>query len=86
MYREPHDWVIPARQFLGKYLLNAGKLKEAESVYREDLVHNPSNGWSLTGLSLTLQKQGRTKDAGSFKAKAKQAFASADVDVVASVF
>ncbi|MEJ1238114.1 hypothetical protein WBG78_08295 [Chryseolinea sp. T2] len=86
IYREPHDWVIPARQFLGKYLLKNGKLREAESVYREDLIHNPLNGWSLTGLSQALQKQGKTKDAELNKGKARQAFSSADVDIAESAF
>jgi len=86
VYREPHDWVVPARQFHGRHLLKTGNYKEAERVYREDLVHNPSNGWSLVGLSNALQKQGKTKEAESCNAKARKAFASADVEVVESVF
>jgi tetratricopeptide (TPR) repeat protein len=85
IYREPHDWVVPARQFLGKYLLKYGQFKEAERVFREDLEHNPGNGWSLTGLSQALMKQNRTKDAELYAEQAKRAFASADVTVTESV-
>ena len=86
VYREPQDWVIPARQFLGKYLLKAGQYKEAEGVYREDLIHNPGNGWSLVGLSQALEKQSKLKEAQSCREKANQAFASADVQITESVF
>ena len=85
IYREPHDWVVPARQFLGKYLLKAGRIKDAESVYREDLVDNPENGWSLVGMSQCLKAQGRTKEAATYELRYKEAFAFADVAVGASV-
>jgi tetratricopeptide (TPR) repeat protein len=86
IYREPHDWVIPARQFLGAYLLKAGRGKDAEAVYREDLVHNPGNGWSLLGLYQSLQAQGNETAATEYKKGYQEAFAAADVEVVASVF
>lgn len=84
VYREPHDWVIPARQFLGKYLLMSGSYKDAEAIYREDLEHNPSNGWSLLGLSKALRLQGK-KEADVFKDMSVRAFGSADIDVQDSV-
>jgi hypothetical protein len=86
VYREPHDWVIPARQFLGKYLLKYGHFTEAEKVFREDLEHNPGNGWSLTGLSQAMMKQNRIKEAALYAEQAKRAFASADVAVTEPVF
>lgn len=85
IYREPHDWVIPARQFLGKYLLKAGRMKEAEEAYREDLVDNPGNGWSLVGMYQVLKARGKSKEAATYELKYKEAFASADVAVGESV-
>jgi tetratricopeptide (TPR) repeat protein len=51
IYREPKDWFIPVRHYLGAMLLRMGRVEEAKKVYREDLVHNPGNGWSLLGLN-----------------------------------
>jgi len=85
-YREPPDWFIPARQYLGAYLLQMHKAKEAEQVYREDLVWNPGNGWSLLGLYQSLIKQNKTKEATAYKAQYAKAFERADVDIKASVF
>ncbi len=50
IYREPKEWPIPVRHFLGKHLLALGKKAAAEKVYRQDLVFNPDNGWSQIGL------------------------------------
>lgn len=50
IYNEPRDWLLPARQYLGSALLKAKKFAEAEVVYKKDLMINPVNGWSLTGL------------------------------------
>ncbi|HTF21580.1 MAG TPA: hypothetical protein VK658_26055 [Chryseolinea sp.] len=85
IYREPHDWVVPARQFLGKYLLKAGRTQEAERAYREDLVDSPGNGWSLVGLYQCLKAQGKVKEAAACDAQGKQAFSAADIEVRASV-
>jgi tetratricopeptide (TPR) repeat protein len=85
IYREPHDWVVPSRQFLGKYLYKAGRIKEAEAVYLEDLVDNPENGWSLVGLQHCLKARGKAKEAGEYELRCKKAFASADVKVGESV-
>jgi tetratricopeptide (TPR) repeat protein len=85
-YREPPDWFIPARQYLGAYLLQMNKAREAEQVYREDLVWNPGNGWSLLGLYQSLMKQHKTKEAAAYKTRYAKAFEEADVDIKASVF
>ncbi|MGH7130561.1 MAG: hypothetical protein ACREJO_01255 [Phycisphaerales bacterium] len=53
-YMEPPDWVQPVRHSLGAVLLHAGRVDEAEVVYREDLKMWPENGWSLLGLSKCL--------------------------------
>ena len=86
IYREPQQWLLPARQYLGKYLLEMNKTAEAEQVYREDLDRNPGNGWSLLGLYQSLSAQKRSAEAENVKTKYLQAFASGDIAPVASAF
>ncbi|HTI10267.1 MAG TPA: hypothetical protein VL832_16985 [Puia sp.] len=86
IYREPKDWLIPARQFLGAYLLQMGKPAQAEKVYREDLAGNPGNGWSLLGLSQSLQAQHKEAAAGPYKADYLRSFSQTDRMPVGSVF
>lgn len=86
IYTEPKDWVIPARQFLGAYLLKMGKPKEAEKVYREDLVWNPGNGWSLLGLYQSLEAQRKKKNLAAYRTKYLQAFSHADEIPPGSVY
>lgn len=81
-YDEPPAWMIPARHALGAFLLKAGKLAEAEEVYREDLKHLPNNGWSLFGLSQTLRVQG--KDASVYEAQFAKVWAKADIKISSS--
>ena len=64
-YTEPPDWPQPMRHYLGSALLKAGKYAEAEQVYRKDLLWNQKNGWSLFGLQLALEKQGKKTEAAS---------------------
>jgi tetratricopeptide (TPR) repeat protein len=80
-YDEPPDWLQPVRHSLGAVLLRAGKAADAEKVYREDLVRWPENGWALWGLALALEKQGKTKDAQSARARFEKAWARADVKI-----
>lgn len=86
VYTEPKDWVIPARQFLGAYLLKMGKPAAAEKVYREDLVWNPGNGWSLLGLYQSRTAQRKKKDLAAYRAKYLQAFSHADEIPPGSVY
>ena len=86
IYNEPRDWVHPARQYLGNILLKAKNYAAAARAFRQDLIINPNNGWSLTGLaaaSAGLQQPAAAKDAA---ARAKKAFATADVKIQAAVF
>jgi tetratricopeptide (TPR) repeat protein len=64
VYNEPRDWLLPARQYLGNALLKAGKNAEAEVVYKKDLMINPLNGWSLTGLYQAQTGLNKKADAG----------------------
>lgn len=86
IYTEPKDWPLPSRQFLGAYLLKSGKPALAEKVYLDDLVFNPSNGWSLVGLSQSLKAQRKTRLLAGIKAKYERAFAKAEQIPAGSVF
>ena len=86
IYREPQDWLIPARQYLGAFLLKMNKAKEAEEVYREDLIANPGNGWSLLGMYNSLVAQNKINEAAKFKTGYIKAFEAADVIPPSSVF
>jgi tetratricopeptide (TPR) repeat protein len=86
IYREPQQWLIPARQYLGMYLLKMNKAHEAEQVYRQDLDRNPGNGWSLLGLYQSLLAQQKSTEAAATKEKYQKAFEASDVNPIASVF
>jgi tetratricopeptide (TPR) repeat protein len=78
IYTEPNDWPIPARQFLGAYLLKAGRAAEAEKIYREDLEHNPGNGWSQLGIYNSLKMQKKHSNLAGYKTGYLKAFSAAD--------
>lgn len=86
IYTEPKDWPLPSRQYLGAYLLKTGKPASAERVYREDLIFNPANGWSLRGLANSLQARRKTREAAGLQKKFRQAFAHAEQIPDHSVF
>lgn len=85
-YDEPPTWCYPVRQMLGAMLLKAGRGKESEIVYREDLKRHPGNGWSLFGLAQSLRAQGRTKEAADADARFTKAWSRADVPLTASAY
>jgi predicted Zn-dependent protease len=68
-YMEPPDWPIPVRQLQGAALLAIGRAKEAETAFRDDLKKFPRNGWSLSGLQASLERQGRASEAAAVKAQ-----------------
>ena len=84
VYTEPSEWHYPPRHALGAILLEAGRPAEAETVYWQDLKHNPDNGWALTGLRQALEAQGRRDDAALIVARLKNAWAEADVKTTSS--
>jgi tetratricopeptide (TPR) repeat protein len=86
VYTEPSEWHYPPRQALGAVLLEAGRPREAETVYWQDLKRNPENGWSLFGLVQALRAQGRTGDADIVEARFQRAWARSDVTLTASRF
>lgn len=86
VYTEPDDWHYPVRHSLGAVLLAAGRAREAEAVYWEDLQHHPDNGWALYGLAQALSAQGKEDQAAEIEARYQRAWASADVTLTASRF
>ena len=86
VYEEPPVWYLPIRHTLGRALLEADRPAEAESVYREDLVRFPANGWSLEGLARALEAQGRNDEAAEVRPRFEAAWRDADVELAGSRF
>lgn len=58
-YMEPPFWQQPVRHRLGVVLLDAGRVAEAEKVFREDLERFPENVFSKRGLARSLEAKGK---------------------------
>ena len=87
VYDEPPGWLIPIRHSLGATLMQNGRYAEAEQVYREDLKKLPENGWSLYGLSASLNAQEKNaEEAKATQAKFKKMWAKADTKITSSCF
>jgi tetratricopeptide (TPR) repeat protein len=85
-YNEPPDWYFPVRHFLGAMLLDCGRPNEAEVVYAADLRKNPGNGYSLLGLKLALEQQGKKEDALAVTKRFNNAWADANHKLTSSRF
>jgi len=85
-YNEAPDWMQPVRHTLGGVLLEAGRVKEAEEVYRADLSRNVENGWSLFGLAKCLHARGAHAEAKEVDARFLKAWARADTPLEATCF
>jgi tetratricopeptide (TPR) repeat protein len=85
-YTEPPDWAQPMRQYLGAALLDADRAENAEAVYRQDLIENRNNGWSLFGLWQSLEMQGKVTAAAAARADFEAAWEHADVELTRSRF
>jgi hypothetical protein len=86
VYTEPSEWHYPPRLSLGAVLLAAGRPREAEVVYWDDLKSHPDNGWALFGLAQALRDQGKSDAATAIQARFDKAWARADVKLTASRF
>jgi len=84
VYTEPEEWHYPPRQALGAELLAAGRAREAEVVYWQDLRKHPENGWSLYGLAQAQAAQGRAEQAADTRARFEKAWAQADIELKSS--
>lgn len=85
-YDEPETWYYPIRQSLGAVLLLAGRAEEAENTYQEELKNHPENGWSLFGLTQSLQAQGKMEAARSVQERFDKAWKYADIALTSSQF
>ena len=83
-YSEPEPLPFAARHWLGAVLLEAKRWADAERVYREALKDHPNNGWSLFGLRVALEAQGRASSA--VNAEFEQSWARSDTRLRASRF
>jgi tetratricopeptide (TPR) repeat protein len=84
IYTEPEEWHYPARQALGAVLLDAGRAREAETVYWDDLKRHADQGWSLFGLAQALRAQGKKEQAAAVQERLEKAWTRADVKLSAS--
>lgn len=85
-HMEPACWSIPVRPALEAALLKAGRMPEADQVFREDLQKWPRNGWSLFGLEKSLRLQGREESADSVVRELTEAWKRADTKLVLAHF
>ena len=60
VYNEPRDWLVPARHYLGNFLLSKKRYKEAEIVFRKNLDIEPNNYVSSVGIKSTVLNQKST--------------------------
>jgi tetratricopeptide (TPR) repeat protein len=84
VYTEPSEWHFPPRLALGAVLLEAGRPREAATVYWQNVRRHPENGWALQGLVQALEAQGDREKAGLIRQRFEKAWARADLDVDAS--
>lgn len=85
-YTEPPFWYYPSRQSLGAAFLAGGDVKQAESVFRQDLQQYPHNGWSMFGLIQSLESQGKSDEADIVRQHFDKAWQFADIKLTAAVF
>jgi tetratricopeptide (TPR) repeat protein len=58
-YNEPADWYPPTRLTLGRVLTDAGRAREAQAVFREELRRRPNSHMANRGLA---RAEGRPTD------------------------
>jgi tetratricopeptide (TPR) repeat protein len=94
-YDEPWGWMQPTRHAYGALLLEQGRVREAEAVYRADLgldgslaraYQHPDNVWSLHGFHECLTKLDKFDEAAIIEPRLAIALARADVEISASCY
>jgi tetratricopeptide (TPR) repeat protein len=85
-YTEPPYWHQPVSQLLGAVLLQAGRPKAAETVYRESLMTYRQDGWALYGLALAQDALGDHAGADATRKEFAAAWSLADVTLTSSRF
>jgi len=77
-YSEPPAFWYPVRESLGAALLRAGRVAEAERVFRADLERDSANPRSLFGLAEALGRDGVTREASAVRAQFARAWPEAE--------
>ena len=85
-YDEPPAWHLPVRHVLGAVLLDSDRAREAEEVYSAALDRFAENGYSLRGLALCLDAQGKEAEAEDVRERFAVAWRAADVELPGSRF
>jgi tetratricopeptide (TPR) repeat protein len=85
-YTEPPYWHQPTSHLLGAALLQAGRAKEAEAVYRRSLMTYRLDGWVLFGLAQAQDAQGDRAGAAATRKEFQTAWQLADVKLTSSRF
>jgi tetratricopeptide (TPR) repeat protein len=85
-FDEPPTWYYPVRQSLGTLLFDLGRLQEAESVFRTDLLKNPENPYALYGLTQSLEGQEKSELAADADQRFRRAWARSDLEMDRPVF
>ena len=80
-YDEPPAWFYPVRQSLGAALMQSGRARDAEGVFRETLAKHPRDGRLLFGLEQSLRAQDRNGEADLVHAQFRAAWADATVEL-----
>lgn len=83
-YTEPPWWHQPVAHLLGAALLEAGRPKEAEAVYRQSLKSYRRDGWALAGLVRALDDQGRAAEAAQVRVQFQDAWRLSDTKLATS--
>jgi len=86
IYDEPRDWPLPAREYLGNLLIKTGNYTDAIKVFKQDLVINPNNGWSLTGLKLAYQNTNNQTALAKVQEQLNKAWKIKDLPINRPVF
>ena len=94
-YSDPPAWMQPVRHALGAFLLEQGRIAEAEEVFKEDLGLSDSlprrkarisNAWGLHGLYECFERAHKDHEARQIRLQRDVALAVADIPVKASCF
>ena len=83
-YTEPPWWHQPTAHLLGAALLEDGRPKEAEAVFRTSLKSYRRDGWALMGLAKALEAQGKAEEAAQVRTQFDDAWKLSDVKLTSS--
>lgn len=83
-YQEPPDWFFSVRHTLGHILLQAKKYEAAATIYTQDMVVYPENGYALMGLYQSMLGQGKKDEAAKIKSRFDKSWKWADMQITSS--